>query len=256
MGGAADHGTGRLRRLVPWLAAGLVPATVLAGGPAWAGAPAGTISTVIGGPGGPGRATTVSLDDCGVTFHHGHLYVADGPAVRGIAASGRLTTPVGSGISVGPSGDGGLATAVDLYTCEVTLDPHGNLVIADDARNHLLIQVAAASTGTFYGQAMTVGPIYTVAGTGIAGYSGDGGPATRAKLDGPQTVAVDGAGNLVIPGFFNNRLRVVAVRTGRFYRVAMTAGDIYSVAGDGGAGYAGDGGPGTAARVWLPVGRR
>ncbi len=91
----------------------------------------------------------------------------------------------------------------------------------------------AASTGTFYGQAMTAGDIYTMAGNGTAGFSGDGGPATSAELNGPGGVAVDAAGNLLIADGGNNRVRVVAASTGTFYGQAMTAGDIYTIAGDG-----------------------
>ena len=64
------------------------------------------------------------------------------------------------------------------------------------------------ATGTFYGQAMTAGDIYTVAGTGIGGFSGDGSPATSAELNGPRRVTVDGAGNLLIADRGNNRIRV------------------------------------------------
>ena len=91
---------------------------------------------------------------------------------------------------------------------QAAVDGAGNLVIADSGNNR--IRVVAASTGTFYGQAMTAGDIYTVAGNGSPGFSGDGGPATTAKLDSPQDVAVDGAGNLVIADAANNRVRVVA----------------------------------------------
>ena len=72
----------------------------------------------------------------------------------------------------------------------------GNLVIADTFNQR--VRVVAASTGTFYGRAMTAGDIYTVAGDGTEGFSGDGGPATSAELYAPAGVAVDGAGNLVI----------------------------------------------------------
>ncbi|MGH3158836.1 MAG: hypothetical protein ACRDNF_20010, partial [Streptosporangiaceae bacterium] len=108
----------------------------------------------------------------------------------------------------------------------------------------------AASTGTFYGQAMTVGNIYTVAGDGQRGSSGDGGPATAAELV-LSSVAADAAGNLVIADGGNERVRVVAASTGTFYGQAMTAGYIYTVAGDGHCGFSGDGGPATSAELDL-----
>jgi DNA-binding beta-propeller fold protein YncE len=101
---------------------------------------------------------------------------------------------------------------------------------------------------------MKAGRIYTVAGDGTQGFSGDGGPAARAELDLPSGVAVDGAGNLVIADSGNQRVRVVAARTGRFYRRAMKAGRIYTVAGDGTQGFSGDGGPAARAELNYPSG--
>src|SRR5262249_60439322 len=103
--------------------------------------------------------------------------------------------------------------------------------------------VAAASTGTLYGRAMTKGDVYTVAGNGQEGFSGDGGPATSAELDNPGSVAIDGHGNLLVADSFNNRVRVVAAATGRFYGQAMTKGGIYTVAGNGGGAGRRCGGP-------------
>ncbi len=134
----------------------------------------------------------------------------------------------------------------------MAVDAAGNLVIADTANNR--VRVVAATTGTFYGQAMTAGDIYTIAGDGSAGGSGDGGPATSAELNQPDRVAVDGAGNLVIADYYNERVRVMAASTGTFYGQAMTAGDIYTIAGDGSAGGSGDGGPATSAELNQPPG--
>jgi DNA-binding beta-propeller fold protein YncE len=114
--------------------------------------------------------------------------------------------------------------------------------------------VVAASTGSFYGQAMTAGDIYTVAGNGTQGFSGDGGPATSAELNHPFGVAADEAGNLVFTDLQNQRVRVVAASTGSFYGQAMTAGDIYTVAGNGRLGFSGDGGPATSAELLDPYG--
>ena len=80
---------------------------------------------------------------------------------------------------------------------------------------------------------MTAGNIYTIAGNGKVGFSGDGGPATAAELVDPRGVVADAAGNLVIADTDNDRIRVVAASTGTFYGRPMTAGDIYTVAGDG-----------------------
>jgi hypothetical protein len=113
--------------------------------------------------------------------------------------------------------------------------------------------VVADTAGTFYGQAMTTGDIYTVAGDGSSSYSGDDGPATSAALDAPNGVAVDGSGNLVIADTDNRRVRVVAATSGNFYGQIMTAGDIYTVAGDGNIGFSGDGGPAPSAEFYGPA---
>ena len=158
---------------------------------------AGVISTVAGGVGGPARATRVALAPCGVSFGAGHLYIAASSVVRQVSpGTDRLTTPAGTAGDGGPLGDGRRATRASLSACGVTVDHSGNLVIADFL--HQRIRVVAARTGTFYGQAMTARDIYTVAGDGRQGFSGDGGPATNAELNFPEGVAVDAAGNLLI----------------------------------------------------------
>src|SRR5487761_1166590 len=193
----------------------------------------------------------------------GNLVIADSSnnRVRVVARSagtfygrsmtaGDIYTVAGDG-TAGFSGDGGPATRASLnFPRGVAVDGSGNLVIADGASNR--IRVVAATAGTFYGQSMTAGDIYTVAGDGTAGFSGDGGPATRAAFSSPEGVAVDGSGNLVIADTNNNRVRVVAVSTGTFYGQSMTARDVYTVAGDGTAGFSGDSGP---ARVRVVAAR-
>jgi hypothetical protein len=96
---------------------------------------------------------------------------------------------------------------------------------------------------------MTAGGIYTIAGNGTAGFSGDGGPATSAELSNPNWVALDPAGNVLIDDISNARIRVVAAKSGMFYGQAMKAGDIYSIAGNGTFGFSSDGGPATSAAL-------
>ena len=101
---------------------------------------------------------------------------------------------------------------------------------------------------------MEAGHIYTVAGTGAASSTGDGGPATSASIDQPIGVAVDAHGNLVVGDYIGERVRVVAASSGTYYGIPMTAGDIYTVAGDGTQGKAGEGGPAVAAELSSPAG--
>ena len=165
--------------------------------------------------------------------------------------AGDIYTIAGTGTE-GFGGDGGPATAAKVaLPLSVTVDGAGNVVIADWFNNR--VRVVAAGTGTFYGQAMTAGDIYTIAGNGTQGFSGDGGPATAARLYAPRGPALDSAGNLVFADNGNNRVRVVAASTGTFYGQAMTAGDIYTVAGNGAMGLSGDGGPAVAAALASPV---
>ena len=132
------------------------------------------------------------------------------------------------------------------------LDGAGNVLVTEDGNS--TVRVIAESNGTFYGKAMTAGDIYTVAGTGHGGFSGDGGPATAARLYVPGGLAFDTAGNLLIADSGNNRIRVVAASSGTFYGMAMTAGHIYTIGGDGVPGFSGDGGPAAKAELHAPVG--
>jgi hypothetical protein len=218
------------------------------------------------GDGGPATAARVGQPPGGVAFDgSGNVVIADAgnnrirvvPAASGTFYGQAMTlahiyTVAGNG-TTGFAGDGGLAASAELNAPgAVTVDAAGNLVIADTHNNR--IRVVPAASGTFYGQAMTAGDIYTVAGTGSSGYSGDGGPATAAALNVPASVAIDSAGNLVTADSGNNRIRVVAASSGTFYGQAMTAGDIYTVAGNGTYGFAGDGGPAASAEMRDPTG--
>src|SRR5262249_36591453 len=160
--------------------------------------------------------------------------------------------PAGPTDVPGPPASGVPAAQVNLGASGTASDKAGNLVIADAGAS--AVRVVAASTGTFYGRQMAAGDIYTVAGDGTAGFSGDRGPATQAELNGPRAVAVDGHRHLGAADQGSNRGRVVAASRGNFYGQQMTAGDIYTVAGNGVRQHTGDGGPATSAAVDGPTG--
>ena len=194
----------------------------------------GIITTVAGNGGrgfggGGGPAVRVSLDlPVGVAVDgSGNLYIAESlqHGVHRVDVSGILTRIAGTG-ERGYSGDGGPATGARLNGPRgVAVDGSGNLYIADRG-NDRIRRVDAGGT------------ITTIAGTGEQGYSGDGGPATGARLNTPRGVAVDGLGAVYIAEWGNHRIRRVDA-----------GGTITTVAGTGEGGYSGDGGP--AAGAWL-----
>jgi sugar lactone lactonase YvrE len=145
-------------------------------------------------------------------------------------ATGQSTVLVGSGVQ-GFGGDGGLATLAMLDTPSgLAFDASGNLYLAD-AHNHRVRRVDA-----------TTGFISTVAGTGLAGYSGDQVAAIRAQLDLPRGLSVDSAGNLFIADSRNQRIR----------RVDAMTGLISTIAGDGTQGFVGEGSSAAAASLDTP----
>jgi sugar lactone lactonase YvrE len=165
----------------------------------------GEITTVAGtGTGGfsgdGGLATDARLSvPAGVAVDGaGTLYIADqeNHRVRRVGTDGKITTVAGTGTG-GFFGDGGPATRAQLLApAGVAVDGAGTLYIADTG-NHRVRQVGAD------------GKITTVAGTGTDGFSGDGGPATRARLWAPAGVAVDSSGNVYIADERNRRVRRV-----------------------------------------------
>jgi hypothetical protein len=222
------------------------------------------------GDGGPAAKASFSLTDgAGVTFDHaGNAVVADAgnERVRVIAArtgtfygqrmiAGYVYTIAGTGPgrSCDDGGDGGLATKATLCDPQaVSADHVGNLLVT--AVGGRLVRVVAARTGTFYGREMTVGDIYTIAGDGTYKFTGDGVPATKAGLS-PFDAVADPAGNVIIADADGNqRVRLVAASTGTFYGQKMTAGDIYTIAGDGTYGFSGkgNGGPALDAELAAP----
>jgi hypothetical protein len=212
------------------------------------------------GDGGPATSAEVSIPVGVAVDAAGNVLVTqeENGAVRLIATTpgtfygqamvaGDIYTIAGDG-DPGYSGDGGPATAAQLNApVAVAADPAGNVVISDNGNDR--VRVTAASTGTFYGQAMVAGDIYTVAGNGKHGFGGDGGPAGSAKISGPWGVTIDQAGNLLLADTGNARVRLVAAATGTFYGAPRTTGDIFTIAGTGAFGFSGDGGPATSASV-------
>ena len=138
----------------------------------------------------------------------GNVYFADSLNNRIRKLSGSTVNTIAGNGAAGYSGDGGPATAAELGApWGATVDGAGNVLVTDPGNSR--VRVVAESTGTFYGQAMPTGDIYTIAGDTYFGYAGDGGPATSASLWDDTGVAVDNAGDVVIADFGNNRIRLV-----------------------------------------------
>ena len=244
---------------------------------------AGTITTFAGSGAGPGSelgdggpATSASLAaPWGIAASQGSLYIADwmNARVRRVDAGGMISTFAGTGQWSEDPGDGGPAAAATLSgPTDVAIDGAGNVYISEgDGRRVRKVDptgiittvvsglwwpsgVAVDATGVLYIADHGGGRVYrldgsgtlaVVAGTGALGHTGDGGPATDAKMT-PWDVAVDAGGNIYLsdtagggPEDMVSRVRMVS----------SSSGIITTVAGTGSCGEPGDGGPGTSAAV-------
>jgi sugar lactone lactonase YvrE len=193
---------------------------------------AGASKFVFGGfsgDGGPATKARLSAPSGVAIDKQGNVYIADtgNQRVREVSMSGKITTIAGGG--PGLSGGTGPATSAHLdHPTAVAVDAQDNVYVVDDS---------------FVYRISPSGTLSTVAGSADPGFSGDGGPASAAELDSPEGIAVDDRGDLYIADTRNNRVREV-----------MPAGTIKTIAGTGVAGFSGDGGPATAARLDRPAG--
>jgi len=212
----AEYGEGRIRKITP---AGII--STIAGNGTW----------TVCGDGGP--ATDACISTQGLTVDAGgNFYLTEGGhcKIRKINASGIINTIGGTG-TPGYSGDGGPATSAEInYPWGIRTDSAGNVFFAEP-NNDIIRKITSD------------GIMVTVAGTGINGYSGDGGPATAADLRNPGDIVVAGAGNLLVVDGWNHRIRLVD-----------NLGNISTIAGTGVFGYAGDGGAPTSATLGSPSG--
>ncbi len=197
------------------------------------------ISTIAGtgvggysGDGGPANLAEINNPYAVAIDSSGNVYIADttNNRIRKIALDGTIQTIAGTG-TPGYSGDGGPATNARLNNPSgIAVDSSGNVYVADRYNNRIR-------------KIATDGTISTIAGTGSASYSGDGGPANEAAINSPTGVTVDSSGNVYIADRYNDRIRKIA-----------TDGTISTVTGTGSSGYSGDGGPADQAQLYWPFG--
>ncbi len=191
---------------------------------------AGTGLNGYSGDGGPATAAKISRPYGIGVDNAGNVYIPDQDThrMRKVDTFGIITTFAGTGTS-GYSGDGGPATLAKIHLADdIKCDTSGNIYFCDFLNDAVR-------------KIDTSGIITTIAGTGIAGFSGDGGPATAAQLFGPSAVLPDLYGNIYICDADNHRLRMI-----------NPSGIISTVAGIGTAGFSGDGGPAVSAEVNRP----
>jgi hypothetical protein len=198
--------------------------------------PTGIITTIAGtgvaglrGDGGPATSARLHKPSGVAIASDKSILIADSvnDRIRRVARDGTIATVAGTGTR-GYSGDGGPAVLARLYLpVGLVATPDGGFLLADKA-NHAVRWVSSS------------GVIRTVAGNGTVGFSGDGGPATSARLAGPIDVALLPGGGFLIADVFNNVIRRVG---------SWKGGKIDTVAGNGIAGFSGDGGPARLARI-------
>lgn len=200
------------------------------------GAQAQTINTFAGtgatGTGGDGAAATLAT----FTYPHGmatdgagNIYITDanGHTIRKVSTSGIITTIAGTGVA-GYNGEGIVATAAQVNNpFAITVDAAGTIYFTE---------AAGARVRKIAG-----GMMYTIAGNGVPGFSGDGGPATASVIRYGGGIVIDNAGNILFSDNSNNRIRKI-----------NTSGIISTYAGNGSMVYSGDGVQATATAIFSP----
>ena len=217
----ADWENQRIRRISP---DGIITTAAGSG-------PIGSSQGSFGGDGGPATQARLNVPRGVAVAADGTLYIADweNHRIRKVSPTGIITTVAGDGTR-GFSGDGLPATRASLFLpWDVELGPDGSLYIAD-AGSHRIRRVSPS------------GIITTVAGSGVRGFAGDGGPATQARLNLPTGIALAPDGTLYIAERDNHRIRRVS-----------SDGIITTVAGAGALGLGSDGGPATQAQLNAPT---
>lgn len=197
----------------------------------------GAIATIAGtgiagysGDNGPATSATLNMPRDVALAPDGTVVIADtlNHAIRRIARDGTIATIAGTG-AIGTGCAAGTATRIGLYSplsIAVTID--GTVLIADTSNNCIR-------------RVTPLGAIDTVAGTGVSGFSGDGGPATAARLQCPSGIAVADDGSFYIADGLNHRIRFVDAR-----------GNIRTISGNGYPAFSGDGGPAAQAQLNFP----
>ena len=202
--------------------------------------------TAFGEHGDGGSATSASLYHPGGTAvdAKGDVFIADSGdnVVREVTPAGVIRRIAGTGIAglgfAGPAGFPAALSSLD-HPQNVAVNAQGDVFIADTYNNRVV-------------KVTPQGQVVTVAGDGVAGYSGDGRLAAFAELNSPTGLAVDSSGNLYIADSANNVIRRVDAKTGI---ITTVAGDYAAdKANDGLGGFSGDGGPATSAQLNDPQG--
>ena len=199
---------------------------------------AGTGGYGYSGQGGPATSALLNRPSGVCLDSRGNMFISDTGNFRLRMVSkmtGFITTIAGTGRG-GFTGDLGQASSAAISrTLRSIVDPSTGVIYIADSDNHRIRMIAPRT-----------GVISTVAGNGLAGYSGDGGPATAAQLYKPSALSLDSTGNLYIADTYNNCIRMVMKSTG----VIVTVAGVGNIA----AGYGGDGGPATAGLLSRPSG--
>ncbi len=196
----------------------------------------------FGGDGGPATDALLNQSSQTVVGPDGSLYILDqrNQRVRRIAPDGTMSTVVGTG-DAGFAGDGGPPLSAQMQMPSGSNPPPGGAVAFDDegrlyisdALNHRIRRVD-----------FQLDLIETIAGNGLAGFSGDGGPAVAASLYNPRDIVFGPDNRLYVADELNHRVRAID----------LTTGTITTVAGNGVAAFIGDGGPATTSSLYRPAG--